>query len=84
MYMYVRKCQYYQQAGTCTLFSGLKTTIHHTYMLWFNFILGLNFIFPCLKLIIIYYHTQKQKKIKFKPRTKLNHNIYTTLINVII
>ena len=31
MYMYVRKCQYYQQAGTCTLFSGLKATIHHTY-----------------------------------------------------
>ena len=37
-------------------------------MLWFNFILGLNFIFPN-------YHTQKQKKIKFKPRIKLNHNI---------
>ena len=47
------------------------------YMLWFNFILGLNFIFLCFKLIIIYYHTQKQRKIKFKPRTKLNHNIYT-------
>ena len=46
------------------------------YMLWFNFILGLNFIFFCFKLIIIHYHTQKQKKIKFKPRIKLNHNIY--------
>ena len=46
------------------------------YMLWFNFILGSNFIFLCFKLIIIYYHTQKQRKIKFKPRTKLNHNIY--------
>ena len=46
------------------------------YMLWFNFILGLNFIFFCFKLIIIHYHTQKQKKIKFKPRRKLNHNIY--------
>ena len=45
-------------------------------MLWFNFILGLNFIFFCLKLIIIHYHTQKQKKIKFKPRIKLNHNTY--------
>ena len=33
MYMYVRKCQYYQQAGTCTLFSGLKTTIHHIHQL---------------------------------------------------
>ena len=28
------------------------------YMLWFNFILGLNFIFHRLKLIIIHYHTQ--------------------------
>ena len=30
----------------------------------------------CFKLIIIYYHTQKQRRINFKPRTKLNHNIY--------
>ena len=47
------------------------------YMLWFNFIPGLIFIFFCFKLIIIYYHTQKQKKIKIKPRIKLNHNMYT-------
>ena len=40
------------------------------YMLWLNFILGLNFIFFRFKLIII-------QKIKFKPRIKLNHNIYT-------
>ena len=45
-------------------------------MLWFNFILGLSFIFFCFKLIIIHYHTQKQKKIKFKPRIKLNHNTH--------
>ena len=31
-------------------------------MLWFNFILGLNFIFLCFKLIIIYYHSPKQRK----------------------
>ena len=43
-------------------------------MLWFSFILGLNVIFLCFKLIIIHHHTQKQKKIKFKPRIKLNHN----------
>ena len=43
-------------------------------MLWFNFILGLNFILLCVKLIIIYYHTPTQKKLKFKPATKLNHN----------
>ena len=44
-------------------------------MLWFNFILGLNFIFFCFKLIIIHYDTQKQRKMKFQPRIKLNHNI---------
>ena len=46
------------------------------YMLWFNFILGSNFISLCLKLTIIHYITQKQKNIKFEPRIKLNHNIY--------
>ena len=45
-------------------------------MFWFNFILGLNFTFFCFKLIVIHYHTQKQKKIAFKPRIKLNHNIH--------
>ena len=49
----------------------------YIYMLWFNFILGSNFIFLCFKLIIIHYHTQKQRKIKFEPRIKLNHNSYT-------
>ena len=46
------------------------------YMLWFNFILGSNFISLCLKLTIIHYITQKQKNIKFEPRIKLTHNIY--------
>ena len=46
-------------------------------MLWFNFIPGLNFIPHCFKLIIIHYHTPKQRAIKFKPGIKLNHNIYT-------
>ena len=46
------------------------------FRLWFSFILGLNFIFLCFKLIIIHYHTPKQRKIKFKPRINLNHNIY--------
>ena len=45
-------------------------------MLWFNFILGLNFIFLCFRLISIHYHTPKQREIKFEPRIKLNHNIY--------
>ena len=46
------------------------------YLLWFNFILGSNFIFLCFLLIIIHYHTQKQRKIKFEPSIKLNHNIF--------
>ena len=45
-------------------------------MLWFSFIPGLNVVFLCVKLIIIHYHTQTQRKIKFKPRMKLNHNVY--------
>ena len=45
-------------------------------MLWFNLVVGLILTFLCSKLIIIYYHTQKQRKIKIKPRIKLNHNIY--------
>ena len=38
-----------------------------------------NFISLCCKLIIIHYHTPKQREIKFKPRIKLNHNIYSHL-----
>ena len=52
------------------------TKITATDMLWFSFFFGLNFIFLCLKLIIMHYHTPKQRKIKFKPRKKLNHNRY--------
>ena len=51
------------------------------YMLWFKFILGLNFISLCFKLIIIHYHTPKQREMKFKPRIKLNHNIYKLMLN---
>ena len=43
------------------------------YMLRFNFILGLNFIFLCFKLINIHYHTPKHRELKIKPRIKLNH-----------
>ena len=32
-------------------------------MLWFNFILGLNYFYL---LIILHYHTPKQRKIEFK------------------
>ena len=46
-------------------------------MLRFNFIPGSIFIFLCFTLIIIHYHTQKQRKIKTEPRIKLNPNINT-------
>ena len=45
-------------------------------MLWFKFVLGLNLISFCSKLIIVHYHTPKQKKIKFKQGIKLNHHSY--------
>ena len=46
----------------------------NVHVLCFNFILGSIFIFLCFVLIIIHYHTQKQRKIKIEPRIKLNHN----------
>ena len=46
------------------------------YVLWFSFIFGLKFISLCFQLIIIHYYTLKQREIKFKPRIKLNHNLY--------
>ena len=52
------------------------------YLLKNNFILGLKFYFP---LIQTHYRTlpcpQNKGKIKFKPRLKLNHSIYTYLLN---
>ena len=48
-------------------------------MLWFNFILGSNFVFFCFLGMVIYDNmimSLKQKKIKFEPKIKLNHNIY--------
>ena len=44
-------------------------------MLWFNFILGSNFIFLCFKLIIIYYHTQN----KIEPQ-HIHHNQYLQIV----
>ena len=38
---------------------------HHVYMLWFNFILGLNFTLIDSKLITIHFHTLKQRRAKF-------------------
>ena len=53
----------------------VPANLKNIHMLQFNFILGSNFIFLCFKLITkMRYHTQKQRKIKFEPRIKLNHN----------
>ena len=63
----------YSMAGTIktnqnSFFLWQQRYSHHTptpsphlsiLKLWFNFILGLNFIFFCFKLIITHYHTQK-------------------------
>ena len=66
--------------GDNIIYTNIKKVNIHTYhMLWFNFILSLNFLFFSFKLFFIHYHTPKQKKIKFKPRIKLNHNIYMTV-----
>ena len=46
------------------------------YVLWFNFILGLNFIFFCFWVWLCMIMSLKQKKVKFKPRIKLNHTTH--------
>ena len=48
-------------------------------MLWFNFILGLNFIFLCFGVWLCILMSLKSKKIKFKPRVELNPNIYVVV-----
>ena len=77
--VHLYECNTPQKITECSNLS-LKVMIESlslTYMLWFSFILGLNFISLCFKLVIIHYHTRKQKEIKFKPRIKLNHKIYS-------
>ena len=51
--------------------------IVYMYMFCLNFILGSNFIFLFYRLIICFTIHNKQRKIKFEPRTKLNRNIYS-------
>ena len=61
------------------LFKTVTLPSWNVYMLWFNFILGLNFISICFKLIIIHYQTPKQRELKFKPRIKYDpQQIYAT------
>ena len=52
------------------------------YMLWFNFILGSNFLFFCFWVLKCMIMSLKQRKIEFELRIKLNHNIYIQLSNI--
>ena len=60
---------------------GATNFLPHVCVLLFSFSLGLNFISFCFKLIIIYYHTQTQREIKFEPRwkNKIDNIIHDTL-----
>ena len=52
-----------QQFKICSPFFKDMPEVNERLVLWFNFILGLNFITLCFKLIIIHHHTQKQREI---------------------
>ena len=56
-------CSHYVNASTKTNSFSQEISNKNMYMLWFNFIPGLNFVFLCFKLIIIHYHAQTQRKI---------------------
>ena len=62
--------------STLDFFSGSDMKSFVGFYMWVNFILGLNYISLCFKLIIIHYHTPNQREIKSKLRIKLNHSIY--------
>ena len=49
-------------------------------MLWFDFMLGLNFILFCFIHIIIITKPKSKKKKKFKQRIELNHNRYIKIL----
>ena len=49
-------------------------------MLWFNFILGLNAIFLYFWVSLCMIMSLKQRNVKFKPRIKLNQNMYLYLL----
>ena len=70
-----RLCRYYWEN---TMNMSAESNRVQEYILWFNFILGSNFILNCFKLIIIHYNTQKRKKTKFEPRIKFDHDIYNS------
>ena len=46
------------------------------YMLWFNFILGLNCIIPFFLVMVMYDNDFETKENIIEPKIKLNHNIY--------
>ena len=52
-----------QQFKICKPFFEDMPEVNEKLAFWCNFILGLNFITLCFKLIIIHHHTQKQREI---------------------
>jgi len=63
---------------------GATNFLPHVCVLLFSFILGFNFISFRFKLIIIYYHTQKQREIKLEPccKDKIDSIIHVHLQNL--
>ena len=61
----------------------LRRIVHR---LWFNFILGSNFIFHCYLHIIMYYHTKCYGKLKLKTKDKVEaqHIWYVLLASNIL
>ena len=61
------------------IFKSKSFKAKDVYMLRSSFLLGLSSFSHCFRLIMIHYHSQKQRKIEFKPRMKLNPNTYNNL-----
>ena len=76
MSVLTRKFSYIRDLVSSTPLGEKMKTFISMHMLWFNFIFGSIFSFLRFMLIIIHYHTQKQRKIKIEPRINLNHNTY--------
>ena len=52
---------------------AINSNILLLFKLWFSlFLSSVSFIFLCFKLVIIHYHNQKQRKIKFEQKKNSN------------
>ena len=72
MNVYLEASSFLIDTSKATMFFSIR------YTLWFNFILGIKFIFFCFKLIIMSLSnitSPKTKQAKIKSSIKLNYNI---------